>query len=270
MDLTEDEDALLACLPKNGKTVSNPVIQARLKWREDKYWSVRDALVDKNIIARGRGRGGTLRLVGDDSVETVNMPVPIESAGQPSSAATIAAAVRRELELYEPMAAVLRGDWARDRRANPLSVEVTALQGRRSTGGTWSRPDIVGIEIKTYEYVPGKYLEVVTFEVKASDGINVQAVYEALAHRRSATHSYVLLHVPKSAAASLEDAVDDVRTVARSHGIGLVVAGEPNDYDNWEELEEARRVEPDPGRLDNFIATQLSDATRNKIARGLR
>lgn len=160
------------------------------------------------------------------------------------------------------MTDVLRNDWAKDRRANFLSVENTARQGRQPTGGTWSRPDLVTVGIKTYAYVPGKFLELTTFEVKPADVVNVQAVYEALAHRRSAIHSYVLLHVPSTSAASLRETIDDVRGVARSHGIGLIVAGNAADYTTWEELEEAVRVEPDPDRLDTFVATQLSDLTK--------
>lgn len=271
MDLNQDEDALLQELPSSGATAGNRAVQRKLGSDDDRYWAARDALVDKGLIARGRGRGGTVRLVlTAESRETVTVPVTVELNGGPSDGEKIEAAVRREVELYEPMAAVIRRDWARDRRANLLTVEVTALQGRRSTGGTWSRPDIVSVEIKTYAYVPGKFLEVVTFEIKPCDAINVQAVYEALAHRRSATHSYVVLHVPKSSSATLSESVDDVRIVARSHGIGLIVAGKADDYDTWDELEEAHRIEPDPARLDAFIGTQLSDATRSKVARGLR
>lgn len=270
MDLTNDEEALLEQVPKSGATAGNRAIQRKLGWEDDRYWAVRDALVDKSLIVRGKGRGGTVRLLAHETAETVTVPVAVGIDNATSNSQKIEAAVRREVELYEPMATVIRGDWSRDRRATPLAVEVTALQGRRATGGTWSRPDIVSVEIKTYAYVPGKYLEVVTFEIKPFDSINVQAVYEALAHRRSATHSYVVLDVPRASGASLTDAVEDVRLVARSHGIGLIVAGKPDDYDTWDELEEAHRIQPDPGRLDTFIATQLSEATRNKIARGLR
>lgn len=38
-----------------------------------------------------------------------------------------------------------------------------------------------------------------TFEVKPSDAIDVTAVYEVLAHLRSATHAYVIFHVPDDA-----------------------------------------------------------------------
>jgi hypothetical protein len=40
----------------------------------------------------------------------------------------------------------------------------------------WSRPDIVSIEVRTFEFVPGKHLEIVTFEVKLANAVNVQAI----------------------------------------------------------------------------------------------
>lgn len=132
------------------------------------------------------------------------------------------------------------------------------------------RSAFASVEVRTFAYVPGKYLEVATFEVKAANAINVQAVYEALAHRRSATHSYVLLHVPPDQVALLEDVVADVGEAARGHGIGVVTAAEPDDYQTWEEHEEARRVEPDPERLNSFVASQLSETTRDLISRRLR
>jgi hypothetical protein len=70
-------------------------------------------------------------------------------------------------------------------------MEITALGGSRPDG-IWSRPDTTTVEIRTFEYVSGKHLDVNTFEIKSPDAVNVQAVYEALAHRRAATRSYVL------------------------------------------------------------------------------
>lgn len=271
--LSDDERKLLDLVPEAGGTISNPAVQKSLSWTDEVYWTVRNTLVDKGVLARGQGRGGTVRRIlalPETETVTVAVTVPDSVTDVVEQAALVHDAIKRELELYEPMAAVIRGDWARERRAHPLAVEVTALQGRRSTGGTWSRPDIVSVEIKTYAYVPGKFLEVVTYEIKPADAIDVQAVYESLAHRRSATHSYVILHVPEHRAAQLQESIHDVCMVARSHGIGVVTAGDPSNYDTWEELEDAERSEPDPDRLDMFITTQLSDQTKSKIARGLR
>lgn len=68
----------------------------------------------------------------------------------------------------------------------------------------------------------------------------------------------------------MDSLIADVAEVARGHGVGLVIAGDPDDYDTWEELVEARRVEPDPERLDTFIATQLSERAKSLVSRRLR
>jgi hypothetical protein len=267
-----DQQVLFAALPADGAGVSNPTLQRRLAWDSDRYFRARDTLVDMGLVVRGRGRGGVVRRVQTDTgVEERTVAVVVETGADPAStAATVEAAIKNELALYDPMRRVIATAWAKDHRRDPLAVEVTALQGRRATGGMWSRPDIVSVEVRTFAYVPGKYLEVATFEVKAANAINVQAVYEALAHRRAATHSYVLLHVPAEQADQLEDAVADVAEAARGHGIGVITAADPDDYDTWEDREEARRVEPDPERLNSFVATQLGDATRDLISRRLR
>jgi hypothetical protein len=66
-----------------------------------------------------------------------------------------------EAALYEPLRRVIQADWAKDHQTEPLTVEITAARGRRSTGGRWTRPDIVSVAVKTYRYVPGKFIEVV-------------------------------------------------------------------------------------------------------------
>ena len=271
VEINQDEQDLLDQLPPDGSVVGNRTLQRSLHWRDSRYWTVRDSLVDKGLIARGRGRGGSVRIIEIGNVaDTVRVPVSVGIDSVAGAGDQIESAVRREIELYTPMADVIRQDWARDRRASPLAVEVTALQGRRVTGGIWSRPDIVSVELKTYDYVPGKYLEIVTFEVKHIDAVNVQAVYEALSRRRNATRSNVLIYAPNLTFEDLYPMIAEPLAVARSHGIGLIVADKPDDYDTWDEWEDARRFEPDPSSLDEFIKTQLSESTRDKIARGLR
>ena len=103
-----------------------------------------------------------------------------------------------EADLYPDIQATLETFWARERQIEPLAVEITAAQGRKATGGRWTRPDLISVAVRTYRYLPGKYMEVVTFEVKPSDAVTVTAVYEALAHLRSATHAYVI--TPRRAA----------------------------------------------------------------------
>jgi hypothetical protein len=148
-------------------------------------------------------------------------------------------------------------------------VEVTAAQGSKATGGRWTRPDLVSVAVRTYRYLPGKYMEVVTFEAKPADAVTVTAVYEALAHLRSATHAYAIYHVQDDHAEAAQPAIDEARHVGRAHGVGIVTMSNPRDWETWNELEEARRTEPDPQRLDEFINLQLSNDAHDRIARAL-
>ena len=56
---------------------------------------------------------------------------------------------------------------------------------------------------------------------------------------------------------SVKLAIEEACHVGRRHGVGVIVMGDPCDFAKWEEKEEARRVVPDPQRLDEFIAVQL-------------
>lgn len=264
-DIEQDKRALYAGIPEDGRTIGNGALMKSLGWDGDRYWPVRDALIEDGKIAKGVGRGGTVRcllpVLGEGSTP--------EDASAMAAAAESAVQYEHERALWEPMAEVIRNDWASDRQDKPVVVEVTAAQGSRDTGGRWTRPDIVSVSVNTYAYLPGgKFLQVTTFEVKPSDAIDVTAVYEALQHRRCATHSYVLLHVPDDEFPVLEDRIRELCEVARSHGIGVVVAGDPSDYSTWEEREVAQRVEPDPARMDEFISSQL--AGKRQIAAEVR
>lgn len=259
------EDHLLALIPEDGRAIGNTELRRRLGWDEADYWSVRNGLIDDGVLEKGRGKGGSVRRVVSPAGE-----LPPSAAGEVVAevAEERARLYEQEAALYEPMRAVIETDWAKDRRVDPIAVEITAAQGRRSTGGRWTRPDIVSVSVQAFVHLPaGRFIEVTTFEVKPTDDIDVLAVYEALAHRRAATHSYVLLHVPAEQPA-LQEHINEICEVARFHGIGVIVADDPSNYETWEERETASRVEPDPARLDRFIATQLQGAT--KIAQAVR
>jgi hypothetical protein len=64
-------------------------------------------------------------------------------------------------------------------------------------------------------------------------------------------------HVPDEDAESVEQTIEEARHVGRAHGVGVITMGDPKAWDTRNELEEARRVEPDPERLDEFISVQL-------------
>jgi hypothetical protein len=262
-DHSADRARLLALVPADGSTVGNTSLIRQLGWAENRYWYARDLLLGAGVVVRAKGRGGAVRRAHPDEGTVQAGSTEAELVGE------AALAYLHEADLYPPIRETLATFWAKERQIEPLAVEVTASQGRRATGGRWTRPDLVSVAVRTYRYLPGKYMEVVTFEVKPSDAISVTAVYEALAHLRSATHAYVIFHVPDEGAETVLQTIEEARRVGRAHGVGVITMGDPRAWGTWNELEEARRVEPDPERLDEFINVQLSQDAHDRIARAL-
>jgi hypothetical protein len=265
--LTDDQRKLMNAVPPDGSSVSNPALRRFLRWNNDRYLTARGALLAKGLVIRGPGRGGVIRRTRPDAIGLAETVTAV--GGGTQAGVSLQTAITDEKDLYEPMRAVIGRDWAKERGQELLAVEITASR-RGGRAGIWSYPDLVTVEVRTYRYVPGKHLEITTFEVKSWNAVNVQGVYEALAHRRAATRSYVMFYIPPEQAAALEPAVADVAYAARMHGVGLVIMGDPHDYDTWDEREEAQRFDPDPERLDNFITVQLTDETANKISKRIR
>lgn len=266
--ITELEEQLMARVPIEG-TIGNTSLIAALAasgWETAYYWQIRNRLIERGQLVRGRGQGGSVRRAvgGDVAVGVVasvpeTSPVPRGMDGTPT-----------ERALYEPMAAVMRAKWAGDYRLETFHVEVTAHQGARQTGGKWTRPDITLVACRTFPYVPGRHFDVITFEVKPADALDVTVVYEALSHRRAATRAYALLHVPPGLELQLREVVDAICNEAKRFGVGVIVAGEPGDYSTWEEMVEAVRHEPDPERLNEFLSQQVSQHCRELIAKWFR
>ena len=105
---------------------------------------------------------------------------------------------RRERNLYPRFREAIESGWVRDEALGPnVVVEITAAQGARDTGGRWSRPDLTVVAVRTFDMLPGKHLNVTTFEIKPEGAWdNIACVFEAAAHSRAATQSLLALHTP--------------------------------------------------------------------------
>lgn len=269
---TDDEirsmqDALVAKVQELGGSAGNTRLIRDLAWPEDEYWPIRDRVVDLGLLRRYRARGGAVAIVQQPPV-VADEPQPVQPAEPFQKGGNALPAAPTERDLYEPVAAVLRGPWARDSRFRHQVVEITASQGRRSTGGAWTRPDVVVAALRVFPFLPGKYFDLITFEIKPSWALDVTGVYEALAHRRAATQAFLWLHCPE-----LEQKAEVLCRIveeAERHGIGVIVATDPADYDTWDQRCDPTRVEPDPELLNEFVALQVSDGAKDELAAWVR
>lgn len=239
----------------------NVALIRELGWTEELYWKIRNRLIDKGLLEKGRGKGGSVRKL-----------QPIVVNVEPTIAEEIAVEKIlkiREIDLYPSILQTIKTSWVGDHDIETFTLESSAKKGSMETGGKWSRPDITLATYTTYPYVPGKHFDVITFEVKVAEGFDVTAVYEALAHRRAATKSWIFLYVIAAELASFEKIIDDVQVEAKRHGIGMIVATDLEKYDSWDERLAAERFEPDPARLNEFIS-KLSIEFKEKLARWFR
>lgn len=253
-DLKARQDEFLALVPDvNG--IGNKALKKALRvnfvrgyWTDDMYWTIQNSLVDRGDLKRAKGNGGSVRRADQSNELTDKIVIDYKT----------------ERELYDPIVAVLENVWAKDQGFDDCHVLKIADGGSKYTNGKWTRPDIVAVGCKTFSYVPGKHLDVITFEVKPANAIDISGVYEALAHRRAASRSYLIVHIPTAADLCRFNATDIVEEAGK-FGIGVIVAEDPTNYYTWDFKLEAQRIEPDPYKLNDFIAQQVSAELKEKI-----
>lgn len=171
---------------------------------------------------------------------------------------------QHESDLYIPVAGALADGWARRESLRESIVEITAFQGRRQTGGFWTRPDVVVIGSKSHPYVPGRHMDLTTFEIKKSLDEAVQGVFEAAAHSVAAHRSVVLIQASPGDLFSEEEFARAKSESARL-GVGLMTFRDAGDWGSYRVEVEAQGREPSPTALNRFIASQISEANRQQI-----
>lgn len=191
------ERVLLSLVPSDGSSIGNKKLEQqfqkkirvkkfeKLQYTEDTYWDIRNLLLKKGSIAKGRGRGGSVSIV------DVKPPKTLRSTSRKSKG--------MERELYRPLENTIREFWPNEYGLKDVILEITANQGSKITGGKWTRPDITLISVNSYAFIPSKILEVTSFEVKPLDDFNVAGVFETAAHSAFAHKSYLAIHTSTKA-----------------------------------------------------------------------
>jgi hypothetical protein len=185
-----------------------------------------------------------------------------------SSDSTPPAKVAAEAALYEPFKKCIQEGYVPDNDLRPWICEITAFQGRRNTGGIWTRPDITLISMQTFAFVPTKQFDVVTFEIKSSIETAMEGVYESAAHSAFANYSYLAL--PDSDTYESNPLFDRITDECERLGLGLLLFKEVTDWDTYNFEIAAKRNTPDSRNVNDFIKTQISEKSREEIQRWFR
>lgn len=272
---TEYSKVLLSLIPESGSNIGNVTLREKLKEAirrsgitatvtDQDYWLLRDSLIDEGHIEQGRGRGGSVHRI-IISAETLNVDVVAPESGVfPISQIEPIAQKLLESALYEPFLKAITEGYVKENRIKRFVSEITASQGRRATGGKWTRPDVIIAAVRTYHFTPGKRLEVITFEVKPNLATAFEGVYEALAHSVFAHRSYLAVNVKDY---KEDEELPDERIIqeCERHGVGYMTFEDPANYGTFEIVIGAKLREPDPFEVDNFIRKQLNPENQDQL-----
>ena len=265
---TDLKRLLLELVPTDGTSMGNVTLKteffararddAHPEMNEDDYWTIRNSLVDDGILSIGRGRGGSVRRTSESAI--VQLPLPPSSIRDLSPYSS-------ERNLYEPFLDTLRKYFSKDYRIRDFVAEITAHQGSRTTGGKWTRPDITMVAVKMFQYVPGKTLELITFEIKPVGSWGVEGVYETASQSIFANTSYLCVHCPVPIPDGDQDRLE--KEAAR-FGVGLMLFEDPADWETCDIRVAPEYKTPDPEETNQFISVQLSASNRERIAQLVR
>ena len=214
-----------------GKSPGRKALREKLDLDQPQLEGHLKKLKKAGLIEIGRGQGGSIRRL------------PRKSHG--------------ERELYEPMAHVIGHSWAGVPPHNYLRGEKKFLEVLPTQGinmGAWGAPDVTLLGGKTLPYLPGKFLDIVTFEIKPA--FDLRGLYEALAHRRRANLVYLLVFHPAGQEVP-SNVLAQITREANNHGIGFILASQEDDFELWDELVEPVRFTPDPESLHDFVEAIL-------------
>jgi len=241
-NLSAAERRLLDLVPPDGDFIGNTSLIRRSRLG-DRYWRVRDGMIAKGLLARGKGRGGSVARVitGGD--------------GRAGHSAKPKHLVQKEFELYEPLRSWVEEIWGKDKEPGDFfEARITATpKGRRKADGKWTRPDLTLVQVNNYEYLAQPILDITTFEVKKfSDAQDIRSVYEAAAHSRWAHYSFLVAEVPDE---EFEFPPRFMSELERFH-LGLITMWQvKGDWEFEQEVWETQRLNPDPSELNSLLET---------------
>jgi hypothetical protein len=115
-EVSEFEQRLIAAMPPQGP-IGNGALRYKLGWDKDRYWHIRNRLLQAGVLVTGRGKGGSVLRV---------VPVVSSDTERPGTVAPRIA----EKDLYDPIVSTIGSHWVPDHQIQDFVIDYTAQQGR--------------------------------------------------------------------------------------------------------------------------------------------
>lgn len=250
--------SLLLGMLQEGKPIGNMAACSQLREKikqvdavtiaDDDYWAIRNALIAEGKITRGRGKGGSIYLVPPETWVAADTNCYNED--------------KKERELYPDVLEIVKGPWANEKGIAENSVACITANNR--TPGKWRNPDISMISVMSYDFIPGKTMELTTFEIKANGCFDVQGIFETASHFVVAHRSYLMIQ-DRNKLRDSDPNYERLVSLLPRFGVGLVLFEDPGKYDTYETIAEAKYQPPEPAELSDFIKRSFPEDMQRKI-----
>lgn len=128
----------------------------------------------------------------------------------------------------------------------------TARQGRRATGGRFSRPDLTYVVAGRFPLSGIKYVDIVSVEVKVWDAADdISNVYEAVVYKRFSSEVYYAYESP-----SEDQRISrETQEILRENGVGVLRIWREGESDRMHIDVPPERAPPTPIRLESHLQT---------------
>lgn len=259
------EDQIVSVLAANNGHLSRGALWLALALPDarptDEYWAAEQSLVDAGRLERRRGRTGGIYLLEEVQAEQLEEVIKSEAVAEE----------KLEKDHYQPVLDTILSRWTEQPGFTHVFGSITASQGRRATGGRWSRPDIVLCTISDWLFSSRAEGDVRTIEVKPYWALDTLAVFEALSHKARAHYAYLLIvDFPEELDDDQKSDMEVVLAAAARHGIGVITANRSDDWDSWVFELDARKSDADPQAIHQLLLDQVPKEARDKFRAALR
>jgi len=250
-----EKDIFFESIPADGSAIGNTTLQKILGLAPEKYWKIRDELRTEGRIATGRGKGGSVYRISDIKEEPAKLKIKEET-------------FKKEKDLYLPFKTYVERSFIRRYGTQKCICTITANRGKKAGAGIHACPDITIISVDRYQYIPGQFMSIITFELKHYNDFTIAGVYETAAHGRFATENYLCVYMPKNweNAPDLKNKIDAIGGECERFKIGFIIFTDPDDSNSYQIRIEPDRREPDPYFMDEFINRSFYPDEKKEIA----
>jgi hypothetical protein len=123
------------------------------------------------------------------------------------------------------------------------------------------------VSIMRFQLLPGRDVQVHSFELKTESGGTVQAVHEALAQTRFSHFGHLVWHLPLGSRHEVR--LDVVSGQCELHGIGLILIRDPNQLSSWEIKLDPACKNTSASVVDAFLLSRLSAHQTGQIKKAV-